>query len=52
MEGVYMLDTQRGKVPVTFRRNVLDSCAPEVRMLTYDTDGVERSPGCGGGRNG
>ncbi len=40
IEGAYMLDTQRGKVPVTFRRSVLDMYAPEGRLLTYATDEV------------
>jgi hypothetical protein len=38
IEGAYMLDTQRGKVSITFRRSVLDTYAPEVRLLTYPTD--------------
>jgi hypothetical protein len=38
IEGAYMLDTPRAKVPVTFRRSVLDSYAPEVQLLTYATD--------------
>jgi hypothetical protein len=38
IEGAYMLETSRGKVPVTFRRSVLDTYAPEVRLLTYATE--------------
>ncbi len=37
-EGVYLLDTSRGKVPITFRRSVLEKYAPEVRLLTYGTE--------------
>jgi hypothetical protein len=38
IEGAYMLETPMGKVPVTFRRSVLDKYAPEVRLLTYETE--------------
>lgn len=37
-EGVYLLDTSKGKVEVTFRRSVLEKYAPEVRLLTYGTE--------------
>jgi hypothetical protein len=37
-EGVYLLDTSKGKIPVTFRRSILERYAPEVRLLTYETE--------------
>ncbi len=41
IDGAYMLDTPKGKVAITFRRSVLDTFAPDVRLLTYGTEELE-----------
>jgi hypothetical protein len=35
--GAYLLQLQVGKIPVTFRRSVLDEHAPAIRLPTYGT---------------
>jgi len=41
VEGAYLLEMPNGKVPVTFRRTVLDKYAPEIRLITYGTEELE-----------
>jgi len=41
VRGAYLLKTRNGSVEVTFRREVLDDYAPEVRLLTYGTDELD-----------
>jgi SNF2 family DNA or RNA helicase len=41
IEGAYLLEMPLGKVPVTFRRVVLDRYAPEVRLITYQSEELD-----------
>jgi hypothetical protein len=41
IEGAYLLEMPLGKVPVTFRRALLDRYTPEVRLITYQTEELD-----------
>jgi SNF2 domain-containing protein/helicase-like protein len=38
VDGAYLLDTPKGKEPITFRRSVLEKYTPEIRLLTYGAE--------------
>lgn len=42
IEKAYLLDFPDRTVPVTFNRQVLDEYAPDVRLLTYRSDELDR----------
>lgn len=42
IQGAYLLECAGGKVPITFRRSVLDEYSPDVRLLTYGTTELDR----------
>lgn len=42
IKGAYLLDLPHHTVPVTFNRQVLDEYAPDVRLLTYRSDELDR----------
>ena len=42
IKGAYLLDLPDHTVPVTFNRKVLDEFSPDVRLLTYRSDELDR----------
>ena len=42
IKGAYLLDLPDHTVPVTFNRQVLDEYAPDVRLLTYGSEDLNR----------
>jgi hypothetical protein len=42
IKGAYLLDLPDHTVPVTFSRKVLDEFSPDVRLLTYRSDELDR----------